>query len=182
MNSLLLDFRHALRVLAKSPGFVAVAVFTLALAIGVNSAIFSLVNSVVLRPLVPKHPEEVVNLFSARQGASKDYRQFSFQEYQELRSARDVFADVAFINFGLAGIGRGDAIRRSFVFLTSENFFALCGVEPAAGRFYNAEESRPNANIAVVVASYPLWQRMGGRPEFVGSTLFVNGTPHTVIG
>ncbi|MGZ5022629.1 MAG: ADOP family duplicated permease, partial [Chthoniobacterales bacterium] len=70
----------------------------------------------------------------------------------------------------------------SFAFLTSENFFSLMGVKPALGRFYNAEESRPNANAPVVVASYSFWKRMGGRPDFVGSTLQVNNQPYTVIG
>ena len=176
------DFKFALRQLIKAPGFTAVAVLTLALAIGVNAAIFSLVNSVVLKPLVPVRPDEVVNLFSARQGASRDYRQFSHTEYMGLRESTDVFADVAAINFALAGVGRQEGMKRSFAFLTSENFFSLMGVKPAIGRFYNAEECRPNANIPVVVVSHAFWQRMGGRPDFVGSTLYVNQQPYTVIG
>jgi len=176
------DFKFALRQLIKAPGFTAVAVLTLALAIGVNSAIFALVNSVILKPVVPVKPAEVVNVFSARQSANKDYRQFSHTEYQALRENSDVFADVAAVQFALAGIGRDEGMRRSFAFLTSENFFSLMGTKPALGRFYNAEESRPNANIPVVVASYPFWKRMGGRADFIGSTLHVNGQPYTVIG
>ena len=176
------DLRYALRTLAKSPGFTFVAVLTLALAIGVNSAVFALMNGLVLRPVVPLRPAEVVNLFIAKQGASKDYRQFSHAEYLALREAKDTFADVAAVQFSLAGIGRDENMRRSFAFFTSENFFSMMGVSPAAGRFYNAEECRPNANVAVVVASYPFWQRMGGKPDFVGSTLRVNGKPFTVIG
>src|SRR3989440_4667058 len=79
------DFKFALRHLLKAPGFTATAVLTLALAIGVNSAIFALINSVVLRPVVPLRPNEVVNVFTARQNASHDYRQFSYNEYRELR-------------------------------------------------------------------------------------------------
>ncbi|MBA3272387.1 MAG: ABC transporter permease, partial [Chthoniobacterales bacterium] len=71
---------------------------------------------------------------------------------------------------------------RSFAFLTSENFFSMMGVKPVAGRFYNAEESRPNANIPVVVVSHSYWKRQGGKPDFVGSTLYVNSKPYTVIG
>jgi predicted permease len=177
------DFKFAFRQLLKSPGFTAVAVFTLALAIGVNSAIFALVNGAALRSPVPLRPTEVVNVFTARQNANRDYRQFSYEEYRALRESRaDLFADVAALEFSLAGIGADQNIRRSFVFCTSENFFSLMGIKPALGRFYTAEESRPNASIPVVVASYGFWQRMGGRKDFVGSSIRVNGQPYTVIG
>ena len=89
---------------------------------------------------------------------------------------------MAAVEFALAGIGRDESMRRSFAFLTSENFFALMGVKPALGRFYSAEESRPNANQPVVVASYAFWKRMGGHNDFLGSTLSINGQPYTVIG
>ena len=177
------DFKFALRQLLKSPGFTAVAVLTLALAIGVNSAIFALINGVVLHPVVPERPNEVVNVFSARQNASHDYRQFSYSEYRELReNGGDVFADVAALEFAVAGIGRDHEMRRSFAFLTSENYFSLMGTKPYRGRFYSAEECKPNANIAVVVTSYGFWKRMGSRANFVGSTLQINGQPYTVIG
>ena len=177
------DFKFALRQLLKAPGFTATAVLTLALAIGVNSAIFALINSVVLHPIVPLRPNEVVNVFTARQNASHDYRHFSYTEYRELReNGGDVFADLAALEFAVAGIGRDHEMRRSFAFLTSENYFSLMGAKPFRGRFYNAEECKPNANIAVVVASYGFWKRMGGRNDFVGSTLQINGQPYTVIG
>src|SRR5258707_2834831 len=177
------DFKFALRHLLKAPGFTATAVLTLALAIGVNSAIFALINSVVLHPVVPLRPNEVVNVFTARQNASHDYRQFSYNEYRELReNAGDVFADLATLEFAVAGIGRDHEMRRSFVFLTSENYFSLMGTKPYRGRFYTAEECKPNANITVVVTSYGFWKRMGSRADFVGSTLQINGQPYTVIG
>ena len=90
------DFRFAVRQLLKTPGFTTVAMLTLALAIGVNSAIFALVNGVVLKPVVPVRPDEVVNVFTARQNATHDYRPFSYNEYREMRqNGGDVFADVA---------------------------------------------------------------------------------------
>ena len=177
------DFKFALRQLLKAPGFTSIAVLTLALAIGVNSAIFALINGVVLHPMVPLRPAEVVNVFTARQNASHDYRQFSHTEYRELRkNGGDLFVDLAALEFAVAGIGRDHEMRRSFAFLTSENFFSLMGVQPFRGRFYNAEECRPNANMPVVVASYGFWKRMGSRNDFVGSTLQINGQPYTVIG
>src|SRR5712664_1046154 len=177
------DFRFAVRQLLKTPGFTTVAVLTLALAIGVNSAIFALVNGVLLKPVVPVRSAEVVNVFTARQNASHDYRQFSYNEYRELReNGKDVFVDVAALEFAVAGIGRDHEMRRSFAFLTSENYFSLMGTKPYRGRFYTAEECKPNANIAVVVTSYGFWKRMGSRTDFIGSTLQINGQPYTVIG
>src|SRR5216117_1835294 len=177
------DFKFALRQLRKAPGFTAVAVLTLSLAIGVNSAIFALINSVVLRPMVPLRPREVVNVFNCRQNTNHDYRQFSYNEYRELReNSDDLFVDVAALEFAVAGIGRDHEMRRSFAFLTSENYFSMMGVQPYRGRFYSAEECKPNANMAVVVASYGFWKRNGGGNDFVGNTLHINGQPYTVIG
>ena len=177
------DLKFALRQLRKSPGFTTLAVATLALGIGVNSAVFALVNGLVLRSPIPLRPEEVVNVFTARQNASHDYRLFSHMEYRELReNGGDLFVDLAALEFAVAGIGRDHELRRSFAFLTSENFFSLMGVQPAQGRFYSADECRPNANIPVVVVSYAFWKRMGGRNDFVGSNLQINGQPYTVIG
>ncbi|HEV3410660.1 MAG TPA: ABC transporter permease [Chthoniobacterales bacterium] len=181
-EAMIQDFKFAFRQLVKSPGFTAIAIITLALAIGVNAGMFALVNGALLKPLAPERPHEVVSLFSAREGASRDYRQFSHAEYMTLRESKDVFSDVAAVNFALAGVGRQESMRRSFAFLTSDNFFSLMGAKPALGRFYNAEEAKPNANIPVVVTSYAFWKRNGGRADFVGSTLYINGQPYTVIG
>src|ERR1700751_6091668 len=155
------DFKFAIRQLLKTPGFTSVAVLTLALAMGVTSAIFAMINGVLLKPVVPVRPAEVVNVFTARQNASHDYRQFSYNEYRELReNGKEVFADLAALEFAVAGIGRDHEIRRSFAFLTSENYFSLMGVQPFRGRFYDAEECKPNASMAVVVASYSFWKRL----------------------
>src|SRR5437588_12800207 len=101
------DFKFAVRQLFKAPGFTAVAVLTLALAIGVNSAIFALINGVVLHPVVPLRPSEVVNVFTARQNASHDYRQFSYNEFRELReNGGEMFSIIAAIAYTESGIGR----------------------------------------------------------------------------
>ena len=182
-ENMIQDFKFALRQLLKAPGFTGIAVLTLALAIGINSAIFALINGAALRSPVPLRPAEVVNVFTARQNANRDYRQFSYEEFRAVRGGgSDLFADVAALEFSLAGIGTDQGMRRSFVFCTSENFFSLVGIGPARGRFYTAEECQPNANVSVVVASYGFWQRMGGRDDFIGSTVRVNGQPYTVIG
>src|ERR1700720_1191333 len=101
------DFKFALRQLFKAPGFTAVAVLTLSLAIGVNSAIFALINSVVLHPMVPVRSQEVVNVFNCRQNANHDYRQFSYNEYRELReNGGDLVSDLAQHEFAVAGLCR----------------------------------------------------------------------------
>src|SRR2546425_11294390 len=135
------DFRFACRQLLKAPGFTTVAVLTLALAIGVNSAIFALINGVVLKPVVPVRPNEVVNVFTARQNASHDYRQFSYDEYRELReNGGEVFVGLAGLGVGGAGIGGDLEMRRGFAFLCSVNFFDMMGTKPILGRFYHPVE------------------------------------------
>ena len=126
----------------------AVAVVTLALAIGVNSAVFSLINGLILRPVIPYKPSEVVSVFTARKESNRDYRQFSFGEFRTIAEAKEAFSDVTAVNFSLAGIARGqEPMRRAFVFLVADNFFRFMGVQPVAGRFFTPEEGRPNANI-----------------------------------
>jgi predicted permease len=176
------DFRFALRQLRKTPGFTAIAVATLGVAMGVNSAIFAIVNDVMVRPVVPLRPSEVVSVFGAWKDAKRDYRPFSYREYQALRESDEVFADVAAVKVTQVGVGRDKDVQRSLAMLTSESFFTLAGTEPARGRFFSAAECRPDADIPVVVASHALWTRLGGRADFVGSTLMVNGRGYTVIG
>jgi predicted permease len=176
------ELRFAARQLTKSPGFTALAVLTLAVAIGVNSAIFSIINGVVLRPMVPVRPAEVVNLYTSWKDADRDYRPFSYQELRALREESQPFSEVAAVQHVMVGIGENETRRRSFAVLTSDNFFRLMGTRPAAGRFYDEAESRPNANVRVAVASHALWKRMGARADFVGSRLEINGRSYTIIG
>src|SRR5947207_10464576 len=96
------NFKFALRQLLKAPGFTATAVLTLALAIGVNSAIFALINGVVLHPIVPLRPQEVVNVYNCRQNANHDYRAFSYNEFRELQqNGGDLFVDMAGLEFAV---------------------------------------------------------------------------------
>jgi putative ABC transport system permease protein len=176
------NLKLALRLLAKAKGFSAVAIVTLAVTIGVNSAIFSLIDGALLRPAVPYKPKEVVCVFTGSRDAQRSFRQFSYAEFLALREPNAVFTDVAAVNFNYVSLGRETELRRSFAFMVSDNYFRLMGAQPVAGRFFTAEETRPNANERVAVASHGLWQRHGGRPDFVGSIVLVNGQPHTVVG
>src|SRR3954462_1224677 len=118
---MLSEFRHSARVLAKSPGFTAVAVLTLAIAIGANSAIFSLINSVLLRSDVPVRPAEVVRVFTTEPGAARRSRPFSLAEFATLRESHELFADVAAVSFAQTSFGRAGELRRVLTFVVSEN-------------------------------------------------------------
>ncbi|HLP10232.1 MAG TPA: ADOP family duplicated permease [Opitutaceae bacterium] len=179
---MLQHLRFALRQLRETPGFTAVAVLTLALGIGVNTAVFSLVNAIAFSRIDAVRPQELVSLYTARQAAQRDYRPFSYAEFTALREPSPIFTDIAAMHFMLAGVGRDDDLRRSAVFFASENIFPLFGVQPALGRFFSATEARPDAGMPVAVASHSLWRRHGGRPDFVGSTVLVNGRSVTVVG
>jgi len=176
------DFRFALRQLRKSPGFTVTAVLTLAFAIGLNTAAFSLVYGLLFRPLFTRDPAEVVNVFTADRSARPHYRSFSHAEYRLLHEASDTFADVAASLPEFAVIGADTAARSTPVAYISENYFALLGVAPAAGRFFSAEECRPGAGLALAVVSHALWQRLGGRSDFVGTSLRIDGRSCIVVG
>ena len=180
---MLSDLRYALRQLLKSPGFTFVAVLTLGLAIGVNSAAFAIVHRVFLRPPVARDPASVVGVFNARKGEKAGYRQFSHAEYSALRGAGEAFSEVSAVQLLLGGLSVDkEPARRALIMAVSENYFSLFGADLAQGRTFTPEESRPGAKIAVLVASDGLWRKMGGRSDFLGSTYRVNGHPFTVIG
>ena len=179
---MLQDLRFALRLLARSPGFTALAVCSLAAAIGVNSGIFAIVDAAFLRPFIAHRPEEVVNLFTARQGAARDFRQFSYAEFGALQQANDVFADLGAVEYTSVGVGLGETVRRSITFLVDDGYFRIHGAMPAQGRFFTAEESRAGAAIPVAVLSDVLWRRLGRRSDIIGSPLRLNGHLFTVVG
>lgn len=174
------DLRFAFRSLLKSPGFTLVAVLTLALAIGSNTAIFGLVHDLALKPLAPA---PVVNIFHGQAAANPDYRSFSWAEMESLREANEVFSEVGAVDFSLAGIGiDGQDVRRAFTYFGTANIFTMFDVQPVIGRFFNSAESAPGSNIAVTVINESLYQRLGGSPDLIGSLLRINNRPYTVIG
>lgn len=176
------QLRLALRALGRTPGFTAVAILTLALAVGVNSGIFALVYATAFRPLVPAQAGRLVNLFNGQADSDRDFRSFSHDEFQALRQAGAPLDDVAAWNLTQAGIEGPAGLRRGNAVFASENYPDVLGVKPAQGRFFSAAECRPDAETPVVVASHALWQASGGRADFVGSTLRINDRPYTVIG
>ncbi|MEY2537345.1 MAG: hypothetical protein QOG67_1085 [Verrucomicrobiota bacterium] len=176
------DLRYGLRMLQKNPGFTTVAIIALALGIGANSAIFSVVNTVLLRPLPYKNPEQLVMVWedNSKQGFPRDTP--AAANYVDWRDQNHVFEGMAAIidiSFNLTGAGDPERIDGRRV---SASLFPLLGVEPQLGRTFRAEEDQPGANH-VVVMSYGLWQRrFGGDPSIIGKPINLNGESFTVIG
>jgi predicted permease len=175
------DFRQSLRLLRRAPGFTAVAIGVLALGIGVNAAIFSVVNTLVLQPR-PGRVDRVVAVYSRDRVKADTYRDFSYPAYVDLRDRSGVFDELLAHTFSTVGIREGDTTTQTFATIVSSNYFSTLGVRLAAGRTFTADEERPGSRAAVAIASYSVWRRHGLARDFVGSTVRANGRTFTVIG
>jgi predicted permease len=182
MNALWLDFRYGVRLLIKNPGFSMVAAIVLALGIGANTAIFSLVNAFLLKPLAFEKPEQLVGCYSRNTRRPDSYRAFSYPNYYDLREKNTVFTNLMAHNPALVGLSEGDTTRRVFADIVSYNYFDTFGVRLFRGRTFLPAEEMPGSNIPVTVISYQYWQRIGADPDILGKTLRVNGRHFTVIG
>ena len=183
MQTLAQDLRYAFRNLKQAPAFTAVAVITLALGIGANSAIFSVVNGVVLKPLEYEEPEELVFITSNFPGESYG-EQFwmSAPEYLQYREQSTSYDDMGVYNVGEVSITGTDTPIRVPAGFATASLFTTLGVDPARGRLFTPEEDLPGGDPAALL-SYELWMSaFGGRDDLVGDTLLVNGTPRTVVG
>jgi predicted permease len=182
-ESLIQDVRFAVRMLAKAPGFTVAAVLILALGIGANSAVFSLVNALLLRPLNGgKLSGEFVGLYSGDRTRPDRYRAFSYPEYVDIRNGNDVFESLiaeAAINPGLV---EGSLTRRVRASVVSANYFSTLGVELAAGRAFTLDEERPDSAGAVAIVSYPYWLQHGLTQDILGRSITLNGHPLTIVG
>jgi predicted permease len=181
--SMLQDAHYAVRTMLKSPGFTAVAVLTLALGIGANTAIFTVVNAILLRPLPYQDAERMVFLtrtFPGGRGGSVSVPKF----FSWKQDSSDVLTSIAAYDFmgpGVSLSGDGDPEQIKAI-RASVDFFSLFGVTPALGRTFSAEEDRPSGP-RVAVLSYGLWKRrFGADLQFVGRTVVLSGESYTVIG
>jgi predicted permease len=181
MGSWLGDIRFALRQLAWSPGFAAAAIAVLALGIGLNAGMFSLVYAIGFAGRAFPEPDQVVQLYSSRTSEPDSYRAFSYAAYEQLAGA-DAFAGVLAHVPALVGVTEGTESRRTFGVIVSRNYFDVLGAPVAVGRGFTAEESRPGQDLPVVVATWAFWQRRDFDPALVGSTVRVNERPFTVVG
>ncbi len=182
MTNWMQQLRLAARSLANRPGFTAVVVGSLALAVGANTAVFSLVNAVLLRDLPYREPEKIVIVYNQFPATEQMKDGFSVVEFDDLRERAQAFEEVAGTRPGLANL-TGDGEPELLVTVrTSANLFRLLGVRPALGRDFLPEEETAGKE-RVVILSHGLWaRRFGQRPSILGEKLTIDGLPHEVIG
>ena len=174
------DFRFAVRQLIKAPGFTIAAVIVLALGIGANTAVFSLVHTMFFAPPAYSHAKEVVQVFSQDKKNPKTYRSFSYPTYRDIREQNNVFTDAMAYNLALVGIGQKGDTRRAFAAIVSSNYFSVLGVPLAQGRAFLLEEETPGHNATVAIVSYPYWKKHN-QPA-LGSQLLINGHAFSIVG
>jgi predicted permease len=182
MPELLNDVRYAVRSLSKRPGFTLVAVLSITLAIGFNTAIFSAVNALLLRP-VPGvvGADRVVELGRTNRGSGFD--SFSYVDFTDLRENVAELSELAAWRMLPVSHGGDEGGERLVAMVVSPGYFPALGITPAAGRFFGEDDDVPGASPATVVISHAFWQtRLGGAPDVVGRTVDVNRAPFTVIG
>lgn len=176
------DLRYAWRQLAKSPGFTLTAVLALALGIGANVALFSVINSVLLRPLPYRESDRLVRLSSTNEQQNFTRIGFSYPRYLAVQGGEQVFSDLAFsVANGFTITGRGDP-QQVFGTHISANFLPTLGVQPLLGRNFSPDEDRPGGE-PVVMLSHAFWQRQfNADPSVLGQALTLDGRPHTIVG
>src|SRR5262245_4070633 len=181
MNTLLQDVRFGSRMLLKKPGFTAVAILTLSLGIGASTAIFSLVNTVALRPLPIAQAERVYEVTPLDNSA--DLGNFSYPTYADFRDKNEVLDGMAAYRFAPMSLSQNGNNQRVWGYLVTGNYFDVLGVRAFRGRMFTQEEDRAPGAIPVVVVSYGSWQRrFGSDPQLVGKTITLNNYKFTVVG
>ena len=181
MTNLLRDVRFGARMFRKNPWFTCAAVMVLALGIGANTAIFSLVDAFLLKPLVVHNPAELVGCYS-RDTHKPDYRGFSYPDYAELRNSGGAFSSVLAYNMTMVGLSEGDTTRRVFATVASANYFSTFGVPLFQGRPFTLDEERPGSAIPVVIVSYSYWKKTGADPQLLGKSVRINNLAYTIVG
>jgi macrolide transport system ATP-binding/permease protein len=181
METLLKDLRYGIRSLLKRPGFAVIAVITLALGIGANTAIFSLVNTVLLRSLPVDNPEQVVAV--AVRGKGDAINAFSHPNYIDFRDRNQVLSGLLAYRFVPMSLSRGGNNERIWSYEVSGNYFDVLGVQAIKGRTFLPEEDRTRLSHPVVVVSYSCWQRrFGGDQDLVGKDVLLNNHQFKIVG
>ncbi len=184
MRVLIQDLRFAFRQMGKRPGFSAVVVLTMALGIGANAAIFSVLDAVLLRPLPYSHPEKLVKIWSRFTGIGlpNDQNAVSAPEFRDYQQLNRSFDEMAAMGTGTANLGVKGSPQRVQGAGVTPSLFPLLGAKTLLGRTFLPEEAQPGHD-AEVVLSYGLWRRVfGGDPSVVGRTIPIDGVPNTVVG
>jgi putative ABC transport system permease protein len=182
MDTLLQDLRFALRTLRKSPGFTALAVVCLALGIGVNTTIFSVVNAALLRPFPFAEPERLVAVRASHLKSGIDETGPSYQDFRDWQAGTTAFAGMAAFDYRSLTISDGEEPERLAGSAVTWNLFPLLGVAPQLGRGFREEEDRPGAEGVVLLSDEAWRRRFNADPAVVGRSILVNDAPHTVVG
>ena len=181
LDSIIRDARYALRWLARSPGFTAVAILSLGLGVGVNTAMFSLVDALLLRPLPVADPGSLVDVFTTG-GDGDVHATSSYPDFQDFRARNTSFTDMTGYSPMIAAVSLGDRSRLVMGQLVTSNHFQLLGVHPEYGRLLEPDDDRPGAE-RVAVLSHRMWvQEFASDPAIVGRSLLVRGEPYRIVG
>jgi len=182
MQSLIKDIQYGVRNLLKRPSYTVIALLTLALGIGANTAIFSLVSTVLLRPLPVPHPEQLVEVYGTMHNGSEDTIQ-SYLNYKDYRDRNQTLSGLLAYRFVPVSISQESRNERAWGYLVSGNYFDVMGVPPFLGRYFRPEEDQTLSAYPVAVISYGCWQkRFASDTNVVGKQLSINGRSFTVIG
>ena len=182
MDNLLQDVRYGLRMLVKNPGLTAVAAISLALGMGANTTIFSLINTAFLRPLPVEKPDELVMIYTS-DFSGPAHGSSSYPDYLEIRDKTGVLSGVLASSVQPLSMSSGGQTERVSGEIVSGNYFSLLGVKPVLGRNFLPEEDQVPGAHPVALVSYGLWQRrFGSDPNIVGQLLTLNGEPVTIVG
>jgi predicted permease len=181
MDTLLHDLRFGLRQLLKAPGFTAIAILSLALGIGANTAIFSLVNTVLLRPFPVRNSHELRSI--AVRGKNDSIQAFAYPTYRDFRDRNEVFTGVCLTRIAPMSLSLGGNNLRVWGNLASGNYFDLLGVSAIAGRLFTQADDQNRLGHPVAVISYGCWQRrFGGDPAAIGRDILINNHSFKIIG
>jgi predicted permease len=182
LRNLIQDIRYGVRMLFKQPGFSLAAVVVLALGIGGSTAMFSIVDALLLKPLLIQKADQIVGCFSRDTQKPDSYRAFSYPNYADLRADNGVFSGLAAHNLALIGIKEGDTTRRAFSDIVTSNYFETLGVPLVRGRTFTPEEDQPGSGIPSLIVSYSSWRKSGADPDLLGKTRQINGRIFTIVG
>src|SRR5438128_2605315 len=182
MDSLLRDLRFSVRSLLKRPALTIIAIVTLAIGIGANSAIFSVVNALLLKPLPFPDPDRIVALWDKVPSRGVERNEVTVANYLDWRAQNRTFEQLGIYRWWSTNLTGADSPERVQGFQVTPNFLDIVGVKPLLGRSFSGEEDQPGRD-AVAILTYSLWQRrFGGDSNIVNKTIETNGVVRTVIG
>jgi len=181
MDTLLCDFRYGLRTLLKNPAFTLVIVVTLALGIGANTAMFSVVNTILLQPLPYKDSGRLVSLWTTSKNGQRSST--AFPDFREIRERNRSFDSVAAYTRRLVNVRDTQYPQRFRALVVSPEFLSTLDVQPRLGRDFRTEEGEYGSNSRVVIITDSMWRSsFGSDPQIIGRNIILDAQPHTIVG